>query len=264
MTDEAGLETTEVLDAVARRANVIECLLDGPKYNRDVRSTLDVSRSTVYKAFSELDELDVVQPCSHGYELTAFGRLLYDEYSQFHRRFEEVCRAGPLLAVLPVDVDVPFVMLDGADVYVSTRHAPHSPVHAIERVVREASAVKGTAPVILPSYVDLFTEQVVDAELEASLVFERPVFEHLTTDYEEDYSTAFRSERLEVWVTDRELPFGLLVIEAPTPQAGLVVYDQGGELKGFVLNDDEACDWASREWESVRDDAMLVSDDLGP
>lgn len=260
MSTDGRLDADDAFEAVSRRASVIECLMDGPKYNRDLRDELDVSRSTAYKAVSELEELAIARRCDNGYELTLLGRLLFEQYREFHDRFAAICRPGELLAVLPREADIPFDVLDGAESHASERHAPNRPVREIERVVEDASVVKGTGPVVLPRYVELFSEQVVSESLDAELVFEQPVFEHLTTDYEADFSEAASSEHLSVWVTDSELPFGLLVVEAPTKKAGVIVYDSTGDIKGFVVNDtDRAYDWALGQWEQYREHAKRPS-----
>jgi len=260
MNPDPGLDADEAIDAVSRRSSVIECLLDGPKYNRDVRDELDISRSTAYKAVSELEELDIARRCDEGYELTVLGRLLFEQYQQFHDRIADVCQTGSLLAVLPRETDVPFAFLEGANVYISEPHAPNRPVHQIERVIDEASSVKGTGPVVLPRYVELFSEQIVADELEAELVYARPVFEHLMAEYEEAFREAFESDNLAVRVTDEDLPYALLVVEAPTRKAGIVVYDDTGNIQGVVVNDTEqSFVWARDRWEQYRDDASTPS-----
>ncbi|MDG5778923.1 hypothetical protein VB773_22275 [Haloarculaceae archaeon H-GB2-1] len=262
MTGSGELDVETALDVVSRRAAVIECLKDGPKYNRDVRDELDVSRSTVYKAVSELESLELVRRGNDGHELTVPGRLLFEEYRKFRDRLEVVARPSHVLAVLPADASVPYVLLDGAEVYSSDRHAPHRPVHEIERVVTEAAVVEGTGPVVLPSYVTLFAEQVVADELEAELVFERPAFDHLVSDYGDEYGEAFSSENLTLWTTDAELPYGLLVVTDPSPKVGVIVYDRGGELKGFVLNDSaSAYEWGHAEWTRCRAAATRAQPD---
>lgn len=255
MSGNTGIDGDEASDAVSRRAEIIECLMDGPTYNRDIRDRLDVSRSTVYKAIRELEELDLAQRGSKGYELTIVGRLLFEEYRRYQSRVEDVCRSGTLLSVLPTNTDIPIEVLDGADVYVSERHAPNRPVRVIEEIIRDATVSKGTGPIVLPRYVELFHDAIVAGDLEAELVFERSVHEYLASDYTDSYSEALGTENLSVWVTpDDEHPYGLLIVEEPSPRIGLIVYDRDGGLKGIIVNDTEpACDWGYETWKRSRD-----------
>lgn len=262
MTEHTGLDTDETLDVVSRRALIMEALLNGPKYNRDLRDELDVSRSTAYKAVSELEDLGMARRGDDGYELTPLGRLLFEEYRQFLDRVADICRPGRLLAALPRDTEFPFAVLDDAEVSLSDRHAPNEPVREVERLVDDSSVVKGTGPVILPRYARFFSDQLASDELEAELVFERPVFDHLRTDYEEYFERAIESNNLDVWVTDAELPYGLLVITEPSRKLAVIVYDSSGALNGVILNDTEqAYQWGRAQWEQYRNGATSLSMD---
>jgi len=257
MSGETGPDAEAAFDAISRRSTVIECLVDGPKYNRDIRDELDVSRSTAYKAVAELEELDLARRGDDGYELTLLGQLIFAQYRQCYDQITDICRPGGLLALLPRDIDLPYEFFTDAEITRSERHAPNQPVREVERVVEEASTVKGTGPVVLPRYVELFSDQVLSDELDAALVFEHPAFDHLATVYEEDIQEAVQSENLDVWVTDSELPYGLLVVEEPVTSAGIIVYDDAGDIKGFVTNDtDAAYDWGRSQWERYRTDAV--------
>lgn len=263
MVEDTGTDTDEAVDIVSRRASVIDCLIDGPKYNRDIRDALEVSRSTAYKATSELETLQLVRRGDDGHELTVFGQLLYDEYRRFRDRVDDVCRAGGLLAVLPPDVKIPFDVVEDAEISLSKRHAPNEPVREIERLVEAASSVKGTAPVVLPRYVELFSRQVMSGELEAELVWERPVFEYLITDYEEDFTAALEKDDLRGWVTDAELPYGLLVVEEPTQEIAVVVYDDTGDIEGVLINhSDRAYAWGRDRWDEYLSSATRPVSDM--
>ncbi|ADQ68939.1 Sugar-specific transcriptional regulator TrmB [Halogeometricum borinquense DSM 11551] len=260
MSTNRRLDPDDVVDAVSRRAEIMQRLLDGPQYNRDIRESVGVSRSTAYKAISELEEMGLARRGSEGYELTATGRLLFEEYRRFRNRVEAVCHPAQLLSILPADIDINFEVLEGAEVSFAERYAPNRPVTEIADVIRDADVLRGTGPVVLPSYVELFHDQFVAGELEAELVFERAAFDHLSTDYADEFSEAVESGALEVRVTDEELPFGLLMIEKPTQKVGVIVYDRGGELRGFILNDSEnAVEWGEKKWERYREAAAPLT-----
>lgn len=260
MTDEPGLETDEAIDAVTRRASVIECLVDGPKYNRDVRDELGISRSTAYKAVSELEELDIARRGDDGYELTVLGQLLFEQYRDFHDRVTDICRFDSLLTALPRETTIPFAFLDGADVSKSQPHAPNRPVQEVERIVNEAATVRGTGPVVLPRYVEIFAEQIVSDKLEAEIIYAEPVFEHLTSVYKEDFMNTVKSDNLEAWVTDADLPFALLITDEPTQGAAVVIYDSEGAIRGVIMNStQEAYTWASEKWDQYRQSAIKPS-----
>lgn len=260
MSHNLGVDPERAAAVVTHRAPVVERLSDGPKRNRTLLAELSLSRSTVYKALQELEELQLVHRGSDGYELTLTGRLLWEEHCRHEATVASICRPGGLLRVLPDDVDVPIGVLEGADVHLAERHAPIGPIVAIETLVREATELKGVGPVVLPNYVDLFHERLVEDELRAELVFERPAWEHLTRDYSGPMAESVATGNLTLWVTDDELPMGLLLVEEPVARVGMVIYDDDGGLKGVVENDaEEAYEWGHRMWNDALERATPVT-----
>lgn len=252
----------DIIDVVTRRADYIESVVDEPKDQRDLRNELDVSRSTVYKAVRELEDLGVLERSDGGYRPTLRGRLFFEEYRGFHAAVAAVDRPGSLLSFLPADTAITADVLAGATIHRTERHAPHGPVRVIEAAVREATVLYGTAPVVLPRYVEVFHEQLVAGDLEAELVFERPVIEHLSEEYGTQFTEALQAGRLVLWGTEEVLPFGLAVIEEPTQQLFVIVYDPGGDLQGVITNDSEtAIEWGRLAWNACRDSATRVGPD---
>lgn len=255
-----SIEADEAITIISRRDRFLEHLLDGPKYNRDLRSELGVSRSTAYKGLRELEEWDLIDRTEDGYVPTLLGRLLFEEYRQFRSNVAKISRPGTLLSFLPVETDIGPDVLDGAEIYFARRHAPNQPVNAIEDAVRGATALKGIGPVVLPSYVRVFHELIVEEDLEAEFLFERRVIEYLVTDYADECAEAFETGALDVLLSDDELPFALLVVERPVRQMGIVAYDRDGELRGFVANDsDRAVEWAHDVWNRYADGTARVT-----
>lgn len=242
MTDPTDSGPRDVIPTVVKRAALLDRLADGPASKRDLRDELDISRSTVYKAVRELEDEGLVTETDDGVGLTLVGRLLAEEYRAFEERVTAVHDRESLLAVLPADAPVTADLLTGADAVLAERHAPARPVTSLEELVRSADRVVGLAPVILPQYVDLFYEELVERGLTADLVLEDPVVEFLREDHGDRLAEALETGRLSVRQTDETLPFGLIVAE--DEGLVLVVYDESGELRGVLLNDTEAAlDW---------------------
>lgn len=235
-------------DVAGRRWPFLEQLLDGPLDRRDLQDALDVSRSTSYKAVRELEEAGLVERTAGDYALTLKGRLLAAEHRRYLTVVESICRPESLLDLLPSDTEFDAAVLVGSDVRIADRHAPGMLVREIERIVTDATALKGTAPVVIPEYVELFREGIIERGLTADLVFAAPVLEHLFEVYREPFLAAFEGD-LDVRRTEEELPFGLILVEEPSPTVAVVVYGPSGELAGLVENDSEATlSWARDRW----------------
>lgn len=113
------------------------------------------------------------------------------------------------------------------------RLGPGMLVREIEGIVTEATALKGTAPLVPPEYVDLFQDGTTEQGLTADLVFAAPVLDHPFEVYREPFLAAFEGH-LHVRRTEADLPFGLIIVEEPDPTVAVVVYGEGGERRSFA------------------------------
>jgi len=112
-------EGTDVLDVVRRRWSVLERLLDGPTYKRDLVAAVEHSRSTVDRAVRELADAGLVERTSGGYTATAAGRLAAEEYRAATASLAAVEDAVVALAPLPHDAPLAAPLLADATVTVA-------------------------------------------------------------------------------------------------------------------------------------------------
>ena len=119
--------TTEVIDALASRSDLIDALSAEPKDKREIVDELDVSRSTVDRAIRELEVLRVVEYGSGGLTLTFAGRLLVREYRGFEERVASVLDAQSVITVLGRESDLDARLLAGAEIVPADSVAPFKP-----------------------------------------------------------------------------------------------------------------------------------------
>ena len=257
MSDENDSDDSETIRTIGKRWTLLDRLAAGPTSKRDLRDDLKVSRSTVYKAVRELESAGLVEETDAGPRLTLVGRLLTERYRSFVELVDDVRRYEPLLSVLPPNAPVTTDALQGADLVLTERHAPNLPVSRIEELVRGVDRAWALAPVALPRYVDLFYEEILSG-MTAEVVLERPVVEYLQTDFSDQFSEAAATGRFSVRGTDETLPFGLILIDRDgeadgvggADAVGLIVYSQGGELRGVAVNDTPtALEWGRDTYE---------------
>ncbi len=210
----------------------------------------------MYKAVRELEAHHLAEEIEDGVQLTLLGRLLYERYQSFASVADEVRRHAHLLSELPADAPITPDLLNKSDIVLPERHAPNRPVQRVTELVEGAEQVVALAPVALPAYVELFYEQIVDENLTAEFVFEPPVIEYLGTDYGEMLEEAAATGRFTATITDAELPFGLVVSEGERTGVAVIVYAEGGELRGIISNETpEALDWGREVYGYYRSDA---------
>lgn len=257
MSDECGPEA--LISTVVKRAGFLAALSSGPIPKHHLGDELGVSRSTVYKAVRELHEYDLVERTDDGLALTLVGRILASEYESFRATAEDVRRTRQLLSTLPSEAELSTALLDDARTVLAERHAPNYPIRSFREMVDSADAVRGISPVALPQYVELFHDRVIDGEMTAELVLERPVVEFLVTDYGAQLTEALNSDQLSIWEMDATFPYGLIVVEGAHDGVSVVVYDERGELRGIIANDTPvSVEWGKDVFESYRERATLV------
>ena len=260
MTDESDTGRRELIQVVVKRRAFLDRLAEGAASKRELREELDLSRSTVYKAVRELEAHNLVEEDDGTVRLTLLGRLLYDRYRSLERVADDVGRHAGLLSVLPSDAPISADLLAGSEVVLAERHAPNRPVQRVTELVERSDRADVLAPVALPQYVELFHEQIVSDELTASIVFEPPVVEYLQDDYAELFEEAAATGRLETALTDAALPFGLVVTEGEPSAVIVIVYAEGGDLRGIVVNETpESLERGREIFERYRSEASLLT-----
>ena len=240
-----------------RRGDVLTALADRPLDQRDLRDTVSLSRSTVYKALRELEEADLVSEGDDGrYRLTQYGRLVrrqYDDYSARHRRLSA---AAPVLNELPESMLIPLAFAERGRVYTADRYAPERPFAQMERLSEASYDYRCLSPIAVPRYMYQIHERVEEEGLDVELVVERPAIEPLRS-YDR-FDDAVADPAFSLRATETELPFGLLVTE-DTEVACLFTYGAGGSLRGMLVSEaPEAYEWAVTQYERFRRDSEPV------
>lgn len=82
--------TRKLVDVLPRRSEVFGNLVESPKDKQTLVADLDLSRSTVDRAVSELESLTLVAHCDDEIEPTVCGRLAVEEYRQFEARVTDL------------------------------------------------------------------------------------------------------------------------------------------------------------------------------
>lgn len=230
----------ELLTAVSRRSGVIDCFLDDVTDKREIEDRLGISRTTVNRAFRQLENVDAIVAEGGKYRLTFLGKLAHQQYEDLEGSYETLVEAKSLLLYLPSDAHLDASVLDGVDVLESSDIAPHEPIRRLEAVVRNGETVKGCFPVALPWFVDFFHEQVVEDGLVAEFIFPDRLVEYLLTAYNDEVSGIIGSGNGTIYrlSEDQVLPFGLVIVDDGLVWIG--VYGEGNALRGAFVNTSEA------------------------
>lgn len=229
-------DVSAVADTLRKRAPVLERLADSPRDQRDLRDDLEVSRSTVYKALTELEDAGLVVDRGGEYALTGFGRLAWQRHDGYMARLSRLDDARRLLEAMPNDQRLPLSAFEHARIIVPGRHAPERPLERMEEFAEGADRLRVISPAGMPRYLANVHENVAAEEQRATLVIEGAALPRLRSGYDR-FDEATDASGLDVRTVEEELPFAVILFD--DDRLGLFAYE-GGMLVGAAFTDDDA------------------------
>lgn len=249
----------EILSVINKRQDVMTRIFDGVRDRRTLKDELDQSRSTVYRALEELAEAGLVTESSRTYEPTMFGRLVFAEYEQCIEQIEAYDDAAGMVRSIEAVEEIPEWVLARSELIPALRPNPRAAVQTtIHDTIREASEVRVLSPVVRPRSLELLYERLHDGTLRADVVLEREVLSHLETKWRRRFEPYLESNELSVRLTDRTLPFGVVLGDQPT--ACFTIYDTSGRFEGIVRSEStDIVDWADETFEEWRDRSKHIT-----
>lgn len=240
--DGRGRDVGSLADTLRKRGPLLALLADGPREQRDLRDELDVSRSTVYKSVTELEDADLVVQRDDGYALTEFGRLAWQRHDAYLARLRRLDEARPLLDAIPEERQLPLSLLEHGRIIVPGRHAPERPLGRLEELGADADHLRVASPAGMPRYLETLHESVAADERTVTMVVEHDALDRLASGYDR-FEAAVETDGLDVRTVDDELPFALTLFDDDA--LGLFAYED--VMVGAAFTDDgDALRWGRR------------------
>lgn len=253
-TDRAAIEAVQFLTRAESRLTIMRELADRDELaQRELRSTLDGSRTTVTRALRSLQDRDWIEQGVDGYQLTTTGRLIAAAVTDLldtvatTRELSEFLRYAPTDAV---DTD----LLTAADVTVTTPTDadPYAPARKQTETVRRADQLR----TLLPATDLESTRAVTDAVTEEGLELESVVSPSVAATFETaEFAPLIRhglsTGRSTILVASTELPYYLGVADDERVQIG--VADEEGIPRALLeTTDDRVRQWADGVYSEYR------------
>lgn len=251
------LEAVRFLARAESRVRVLEYLAASePATQRDLRTELDASRTTVSRAVGSLVEAGWVEHRDREYRLTRVGRIVAEEFSSMLDAMASVTELRPFLRWLPADVAVPdFHDADDVTVTVSTDADPYAPARKQAEILDDADRLRILLPSIGLEATRTITEQVTRHGLEVETVVPRDLEATLESD---EFAPLLREKvatgRSTVLVASADLPFYLGLADDGRVQVG-VEDDDGFPRALLETTDADVREWAESVYRDYRDGA---------
>ncbi|MDS0260262.1 DUF1724 domain-containing protein [Haloarcula sp. S1CR25-12] len=254
--DTSGLERDIRL---LQRAPVLAACRDGPVDRSTIAERADCSRTTVYRATTELEADGLLEQGSGGYSLTTFGTTILDRITQFRAEIDGIRHLVPLLGRIDASE-----LRENVDLFADATVVEASP-DAPYAIDQHFASVIGantdewfgfTQAYGSPIVVEAVSEAIA-AGASAEWVFTRETVERLSEQYPEAQTELRALDRTASYVVD-SLPFDFAVLNDTLVLIGADT-ETGVHAAIATTDDPDAVAWARDLFETYRDRAERVA-----
>lgn len=247
------LETAAFLSTSSNRVRVLELLAADEHTREDLREAVDVSRVTLSRILTELEERHWVARRNRTYRLTSLGRLVLEEFQDLLDALAAERQLRSVVHQLP-RADLPFDLrrLADGEVVRPSRGNPIAHVNRLAADLAAADRVRVLAfSIVLPA-LEAARSATVDGDQRFEAVLTPDVYDVILED--EKMRPPFHEmrgvENATYYVRDAELP-GLFVVDGTV---ALLLTDAELTSRGLLITDDEVVrSWAVDLFETHRE-----------
>jgi len=252
-----GVENLRLLTQSPLRIRLLKELRDGASTTEQLVSAFDVHRRTVLRNLESLEERGWVVVRQQEYNVTPAAWLFLDELFEVLEQLPAAAELATFFEYVPPEaIDVPSESFVDASVVNSESKNPHAPLMAVRSAVTTASKVRTLAPVASPLYTDIYAEPIGKGD-PVETVLTEDAARTLLASHADEIDTALDEETIRVSVTERQLPFGLVVTECSTLIGG---YDDGVLQSVLDAGSTELDEWARQEFERQQANARPLAE----
>lgn len=248
---EASLEELAFLSRSPNRVQVLDTLAGERLSQRELRDEVSVSRATIARILTQLEDRNWVAGTGNQYEITALGELVISEFLPLVDCMETVQRLGEVFHLLPADdIDLDLRNFSSADVIVPDKSVPTKHMDRGLDLLRDADQIRILAWTALPEYVTVIRDRLEATDLRFECVVPASFLDDLgdQPSLHDDFMTL--ADVGTVHRYDGTIPYNLFISD------GHVFFwlcnADGTEQAALVCTDDPVCSWAEKTYETYR------------
>lgn len=254
----------ELLDLITDRKDTLAYLAETSAYKRDMVEDLEVSRSTVDRAVSELMDMKLIWRSDSGYEITKKGEIGLETVRSTLDTLETLDKATELLQWLPENTEIPPCVIEQGDVYLSEPPAPVSPIdRGISRLKKCRKVIALSYSDTQPEFNEIFLERIFDEQFTAEIIFRETLADHLLSQHQEYIGDLLERDTLRFWVSD-SITFALFIFYMDDDTfVHLVSHGSSGEYRGHIETSlPTAVEWAESYFSKIKSESQSTQEYL--
>lgn len=246
------LDTMGCLSNSPRRLRLLQSLNDDCKSFAELKSELDIPRSSLKRNLSLLEERDWVERSQLGYEATTTGCLILRELQLLGHKVERIKKLEPFLAAVDSPADIDTSRLQNPRVTVPVQDEPYKPSNRLFDALEAGGHTRVFTPVLSSRFLNWFHEAPCDVECIVSSETLERLIECRNSDV---FETISEPDEMVLRI-NRDLPYGLFLSEE---HVAFVGYDDRGRIEAVAESEAiEAVDWGKAVYENYREEASPV------
>jgi predicted transcriptional regulator len=251
VTEPAAQGNQEFLLELTRREPVLQALRSGSATGSELATSVDMSRSTVHRATTALEEYDLVAKSNGEYELTGLGHIIAKRVDAFGAEVRTARSLEPFLNTIDMP-GFPTEYFIEASITRPTPRQPHTSIHRIIELIEQSDSLRMLSTVLSPIYVDVgYREMQTGMEVEA--VFDEEAIDIMASLYAEKAKETIEMGNFAVY-SHPGLPFELFILD---DKMGMAAHDEHGVARVLVECEDAAAiEWAKDLYAEHRSEAV--------
>lgn len=252
-----GPPEKEMLSTIMKRAEILRCISQGISEKRKIEANIDMSRSTINRAYSELEDQGLLQKSSGNFDLSLYGKIALEQYEFLIDSYGVLNNSSTIIRNISADSYVDLRLLNGAETVSPNERMPSRPYQDMKEKILNADLLKGFLSVEPPEFTEVVNEAAFSQNLTVELILEDELITALSDIHVELLIELVNSENSNLWQSSINLPYEVFIFD--TEQVWMCVHQNGGGLCGIIRNNtNPAVEWANEIFNQYQEEAKAL------
>lgn len=255
-----------LLELVNDRRRFLLYLSENPAHKRDIVEALEVSRSTVDRAISELQGQQFIKRTDDGYISSKKGEASLQSVNTLLESLETLEEASEMVQCFSQEVEIPSCVFQNAEVYCVGPPAPISAAENVLERLKQADRLIGLSKAhTFPEWTEVLIERcAIKKELSVELVISSELAQFGLFDdgtWSDEFEKYHPLNNSQLYIGDK-LKLGYFVLyDGDDAYFNLIGYGPHGEYRGHIeTTNSSAIRWAENYFENIVDSSTPITE----
>lgn len=232
------MPSTDLLETMHKRFDVMRCLRDGITTKSRIEKELGVSRQTVGRALTELEDHGLITDARNDcQEITSVGEIAYETYTEHQEVFNTLSKGRRVLNNLPIEIRLDKELLREVTIINEGEYVSQKSFAELERLIQPADNVIAVTPVFVHHQINLLSQKVTETPFDLTIVTTNDSLREALEMNSSEMTMLLESENCTVITTSETLSCPMYICDEETVWLGS--FDENGSLCGALVADSD-------------------------